>query len=97
MDILGEILKYFGLVVIGLFVLFVLYKWCSNLATFMCSMGAVNLRSYGKWAVVTGSTDGIGKAYVEEFAKRGISLVLISRSLEKLTQQSIQLTKQVFS
>ncbi|KAF2359292.1 Short-chain dehydrogenase/reductase SDR [Trinorchestia longiramus] len=38
----------------------------------------------GKWAVVTGCTDGIGKAYCHELAKDGLNVVLISRSLEKL-------------
>lgn len=33
---------------------------------------------------MTGSTDGIGKAYAKELAARGINLVLISRTLEKL-------------
>ncbi|NP_001088370.1 very-long-chain 3-oxoacyl-CoA reductase-A [Xenopus laevis] len=40
----------------------------------------------GKWAVVTGATDGIGKAYAEELARRGMSIVLISRSPEKLDE-----------
>ncbi|XP_078040308.1 inactive hydroxysteroid dehydrogenase-like protein 1 [Augochlora pura] len=39
---------------------------------------------FGEWAVVTGSTDGIGKAYAKELAARGLNLVLISRTLEKL-------------
>ncbi|XP_076281751.1 inactive hydroxysteroid dehydrogenase-like protein 1 isoform X2 [Lasioglossum baleicum] len=39
---------------------------------------------FGEWAVVTGSTDGIGKAYSIELASRGVNLVLISRTLEKL-------------
>nr|XP_014289551.1 inactive hydroxysteroid dehydrogenase-like protein 1 [Halyomorpha halys] len=34
--------------------------------------------------VVTGCTDGIGRAYVEELAKRGLNIVLISRNKEKL-------------
>ncbi|KAM9239672.1 LOW QUALITY PROTEIN: very-long-chain 3-oxoacyl-CoA reductase [Leptosomus discolor] len=38
----------------------------------------------GAWAVVTGSTDGIGKAYTEELARRGMKVALISRSKEKL-------------
>lgn len=38
----------------------------------------------GQWAVVTGATDGIGKAYAEELGRRGFSIVLISRSQEKL-------------
>lgn len=33
---------------------------------------------------MTGATDGIGKAYAEELARRGFSIVLISRTQEKL-------------
>ncbi|KAI6190499.1 17beta-hydroxysteroid dehydrogenase [Aphelenchoides bicaudatus] len=37
-----------------------------------------------EWAVVTGSTDGIGKAYAIELAKRGFKLILVARNEEKL-------------
>lgn len=30
-----------------------------------------NLRAYGQWAVITGATDGIGKAYAQQLAKQG--------------------------
>jgi len=33
---------------------------------------------YGKWAVITGSTSGIGKALAHQFASRGLSIVIIS-------------------
>ena len=42
------------------------------------------LTKYGKWAVITGATDGIGKAYAFVLAKKGMSLVLISRTEAKL-------------
>ncbi|KAH8305315.1 hypothetical protein KR044_001254 [Drosophila immigrans] len=45
---------------------------------------SVNLAKMGDWAVITGSTDGIGKAYARELARKGLKLVLISRSLDKL-------------
>ncbi|KAF4531440.1 hypothetical protein B566_EDAN004210 [Ephemera danica] len=41
-------------------------------------------KRFGKWAVVTGCTDGIGLAYARELARRGMNVVLISRSQEKL-------------
>jgi len=39
---------------------------------------------YGKWSVVTGSSDGIGKGIAIELASRGQNVVLISRTAEKL-------------
>ncbi|XP_064098048.1 inactive hydroxysteroid dehydrogenase-like protein 1 [Macrobrachium nipponense] len=43
-------------------------------------------KKYGGWAVVTGSTDGIGKAYAHELAESGLNIVLISRTLVKLDE-----------
>jgi len=45
---------------------------------------SANLKSAGAWAVVTGSTDGIGKAYAEQLAAKGLNVVLISRTQSKL-------------
>lgn len=45
-----------------------------------------NPRSYGEWAVVTGSTDGIGKALAMSLAKRKMNIVLISRTQAKLDE-----------
>ncbi|XP_054161586.1 very-long-chain 3-oxoacyl-CoA reductase-B-like [Oppia nitens] len=36
------------------------------------------------WAIVTGATDGIGKAYAQQMAKKGYNLLIISRNEEKL-------------
>ncbi|EFN86854.1 inactive hydroxysteroid dehydrogenase-like protein 1 [Harpegnathos saltator] len=55
-------------------------------------------KTFGEWAVVTGSTDGIGKAYAIELARRNINLVLISRSMAKLEntkQEIMQVNPQV--
>jgi 17beta-estradiol 17-dehydrogenase / very-long-chain 3-oxoacyl-CoA reductase len=45
---------------------------------------AKNLKKLGKWVVITGATDGIGKAYAMALAKKGMSIVLISRTESKL-------------
>ncbi|KAK0415611.1 hypothetical protein QR680_012026 [Steinernema hermaphroditum] len=37
-----------------------------------------------EWAVVTGSTDGIGLAYAKELARKGFKILLISRTQSKL-------------
>ena len=42
------------------------------------------IKSYGTWAIVTGSTDGIGEAMATELARKGLNLLLISRSKDKL-------------
>eukprot|EP00803_Ostreobium_quekettii_P002530 evm.model.scf_3169.2 EVM.evm.TU.scf_3169.2 scf_3169:9246-13562(-) len=46
--------------------------------------GEIDFKKFGTWAVVTGATDGIGKAYCNELAKRGLKLFMISRTESKL-------------
>lgn len=41
-------------------------------------------KKFGPWAAVTGSTDGIGRQYAMELARRGFNVVLISRNPDKL-------------
>ncbi|PKA59264.1 Very-long-chain 3-oxoacyl-CoA reductase 1 [Apostasia shenzhenica] len=45
-------------------------------------------QAYGSWAVVTGATDGIGRAIAFELARRGLHLVLVGRSSGKLRKTS---------
>ncbi|KAG6923173.1 hydroxysteroid 17-beta dehydrogenase 12, partial [Chelydra serpentina] len=52
------------------------------------------LARYGAWAVVTGATSGIGRAYAHELVKRGLNVVLISRSLQKLKQVAAEIEEQ---
>lgn len=40
----------------------------------------------GKVFLVTGATDGIGKAAATEFAKRGATLTIVGRNQEKTAQ-----------
>jgi 17beta-estradiol 17-dehydrogenase / very-long-chain 3-oxoacyl-CoA reductase len=52
---------------------------------FISSTGIVSsLGKRGGWAVVTGASDGIGKAYASELARQNFNVVLISRTASKL-------------
>ncbi|CAI9607252.1 unnamed protein product [Staurois parvus] len=42
------------------------------------------VKQYGAWAVVTGATDIIGRAYAEELASRGLNIILICSNREEL-------------
>ncbi|KAK7280923.1 hypothetical protein RIF29_08498 [Crotalaria pallida] len=46
------------------------------------------LKDYGSWAIITGSTDGIGKAMALEFASKGLNLLLVGRNPLKLEATS---------
>ncbi|XP_050375113.1 very-long-chain 3-oxoacyl-CoA reductase 1-like [Argentina anserina] len=48
-----------------------------------------NLRKYGSWAIITGATDGIGKALAFEMASKGLNLVLVGRNPSKLEATSL--------
>ncbi|XP_059470608.1 inactive hydroxysteroid dehydrogenase-like protein 1 [Neocloeon triangulifer] len=85
-----------GLVVVATFLLGLILTLLTGLTVFflgpaLCSKSIDLKDKFGTWAVVTGSTDGIGRAYAEELAKRGINLVLVSRSIEKLSAVAAQL------
>jgi len=43
-----------------------------------------SIRKFGNWAIITGSTDGIGKAMAIDYAKKGLNIVLVSRTQSKL-------------
>ncbi|XP_031428377.1 hydroxysteroid (20-beta) dehydrogenase 2 [Clupea harengus] len=58
--------------------------WCGFKVYIQSEFWQVDLRAYGQWAVVTGATSGIGLAYAHELARRGLDIVLISRSMKKL-------------
>uniref|UniRef100_A0A674P5F3 Hydroxysteroid (17-beta) dehydrogenase 3 n=1 Tax=Takifugu rubripes TaxID=31033 RepID=A0A674P5F3_TAKRU len=50
------------------------------------------MTSMGEWAVVTGSSEGIGRAYAFELAKRGMNVVIMSRNKETLDQVAAEIT-----
>ncbi|GAB4840518.1 hypothetical protein Ancab_021287 [Ancistrocladus abbreviatus] len=54
-----------------------------------------DLKKYGSWALVTGSTDGIGKALAFQLAQKGLNLILVSRNHEKLEQVSTEIREKL--
>jgi len=46
------------------------------------------LEDFGEWGVVTGATDGIGKAYAFELARQGLNVLIISRTESKLVEMA---------
>lgn len=50
-------------------------------------------KRYGErsWVLVTGATDGIGKGFCIEFAKKGLNIILVSRTKSKLSKVSEEL------
>ncbi|KAF7639273.1 hypothetical protein Mgra_00001233 [Meloidogyne graminicola] len=47
-----------------------------------------------KWALITGGTDGIGRAYVTELAKKQFNVVILSRSQPKLDQVAAEIKEE---
>lgn len=48
---------------------------------------------YGKgtWAMVTGSSDGIGAEYARQLARQGFNIVLVSRTMTKMEKVAAEL------
>lgn len=55
---------------------------------------AIDLRTQGRWAVVTGATDGLGKAFAKALAKKGLDIVLVSRSMSKLKDVAAEIEQE---
>uniref|UniRef100_A0A3B3BCS7 3-ketoacyl-CoA reductase n=1 Tax=Oryzias melastigma TaxID=30732 RepID=A0A3B3BCS7_ORYME len=73
-----------GASTLALLALWLLYRLLTGFRIWVLGNGRLLSPKLGKWAVVTGATDGIGKSYAEELARRGFAMMLISRSQEKL-------------
>jgi 17beta-estradiol 17-dehydrogenase / very-long-chain 3-oxoacyl-CoA reductase len=54
----------------------------------------IDLRTQGKWAVITGATDGLGKAFVKALAQKGLDIVLVSRSMSKLKDVAAEIEQE---
>ncbi|XP_058263711.1 very-long-chain 3-oxoacyl-CoA reductase-A isoform X2 [Hemibagrus wyckioides] len=88
-------LYWVGAVTTASLALWLLYHIISGFRIWVLGNGDFLSPKLGKWAVVTGATDGIGKSYAEELARRGFSIMLISRSQEKLDDVAKSLVNNV--
>ena len=79
-------------VVLGLWLLGCLYSTLGFVFDHTLKSGKNLKKSYGEWAVVTGATDGIGLAMCKEFAKKGLNVVLMSRTLSKLEDKAKEIS-----
>merc|ERR1739838_819741 len=79
-----EMLFWVGALTVASLLLWLLYRLLSGFRIWVLGNGQLLSPKLGKWAVVTGATDGIGKSYAEELARRGFAMMLISRSQDKL-------------
>jgi short-subunit dehydrogenase len=51
------------------------------------------LRHYGEWAIVTGASEGIGRAMSAELAAHGLHLLLVARREERLRALADELSQ----
>ncbi|KAH8583750.1 oxidoreductase [Cryptosporidium sp. chipmunk genotype I] len=79
-----------SLVILGM-TLIILYKCCTCLFVKVqeteledLNRSERKLTSFGNWAIITGASDGIGKAMAKEMAEEDLNLILIGRNEEKL-------------
>ncbi|KAF0697178.1 Aste57867_12172 [Aphanomyces stellatus] len=82
-----QLLELIGLLVLAK----VGFTFLSGVYAFLLR-GSKNLKKMGKWAIVTGATDGIGKATAFELARKGLNVVLISRTQSKLDEVAKEIT-----
>jgi|GEM_PF-1281808 len=64
------------------------YLWLPRQA-----QGARLAKRYGRgsWVLITGASDGLGKAFAQELARCGFNLLLVSRTQEKLSRLQTEL------
>ena len=79
----------------GVGLIFVI-RWICRTIVFLNRMflgTPVTVERYGKdsWAVITGASDGIGKAVALELASRGFNIVLVARKITKLEEVAKQI------
>ncbi|XP_052751925.1 very-long-chain 3-oxoacyl-CoA reductase-A [Galleria mellonella] len=88
-------LEKLGIALSVLLLLYIVLKIWKVLYVFIIgpAVNRIDFKSQGKWAMVTGSTDGIGKEYARQLAAHGCDVILVSRSLDKLNATAEEIEK----
>ncbi|XP_069937667.1 very-long-chain 3-oxoacyl-CoA reductase [Cherax quadricarinatus] len=82
-----EMWEFIGKVAVALFIARIGWSLLKGVfGSFLAAAIRLNIdvKKTGEWAVVTGATDGIGRAYAFELARLGLKVVLVSRNPFKL-------------
>ncbi|XP_062858511.1 inactive hydroxysteroid dehydrogenase-like protein 1 [Trichomycterus rosablanca] len=48
---------------------------------------------YGRWAIISGASEDIAKAYAEELARHGVSLILVSRDVSSVRDSAASISE----
>ncbi|KAK7086262.1 Inactive hydroxysteroid dehydrogenase-like protein 1 [Halocaridina rubra] len=94
---LEDVLTIIGLLYAGKVIISVVWGTITGLRAHVWSrLWKKNLveKYGGKWAVVTGSTDGIGKEYAKQLAKEGMNIILLSRTMDKLQKVAAEIAEE---
>ena len=51
-------------------------------------------KKYGEWALITGASSGIGKAFAQQLAKKGLNLVLVARNTQAMDELADNLSRE---
>merc|ERR1719187_227646 len=98
---MSDILQVLGVIFLLKSSLKLIFSMIEALKTFVISKYIKTdfKTSYGDWALITGCTGGIGKAYSTALAEKGLNIVLVSRNQEKLNAlaQEIETTYDVLT
>ena len=78
--------------VAAIFLIYKIGSWLFNVVWWLALRPKANLKSYGKWALVTGCTNGIGEALTRNLAKQGFNVFLIGRNRAVLDTLQNELT-----
>ncbi|PRW57982.1 very-long-chain 3-oxoacyl- reductase 1-like [Chlorella sorokiniana] len=68
-----------------------LVRWAARFIYVYFLRPPIDPRSLGSWAVITGATDGIGKALSHRLAQKGMNILLVARCKDRLTACAAEL------